>query len=125
MSETSASAANGPSNRNRPRLPRGVRTRFDEARGTWMLLAPERTLKLDAVGAAILAEVDGEKDLDQVVDALVARFKAPREQIARDVMTFLGSLRDRRMLDMDPPSAESKRGVSSENPNTGGIGGAT
>jgi pyrroloquinoline quinone biosynthesis protein D len=90
-----------------------------------MLLAPERTLKLDAVGAAILAEVDGEKDMDQVVDALVARFKAPREQIARDVMAFLSSLRDRRMLDMDPPSVASQAGSSPGDPAAGGTGGRT
>ncbi|MCF8479818.1 MAG: pyrroloquinoline quinone biosynthesis peptide chaperone PqqD [Rhodospirillum sp.] len=102
MSETSTTG--GPSTRDRPRLPRGVRTRFDDTRGTWMLLAPERTLKLDAVGAAILAEVDGEKDVDQVIDALAIQFKAPRDQIARDVMAFLGALGDRRMLEMDPPA---------------------
>ncbi len=85
-----------------PRLLRGVRTRYDRARGIWVLLAPERTLKLDAIGAAVLEEVDGVRSFDAVVDRLASRFKAPRDRIARDAATFLLSLRDRRMLEIDP-----------------------
>jgi len=84
----------------RPRLLKGVRTRFDETRDSWLLLAPERTLKLDAVAAAIVAELDGQRSLAEVVDALAAKYNAPREQIAGDVRTFLTSLLERRMLEI-------------------------
>lgn len=85
----------------RPRLPSGVRTRFDEARGTWLLLAPERTLKLDEIGAAILGELDGERTLAEIVDALAARYEAPRDEIAADVEAFLGALMERRMVEVE------------------------
>jgi pyrroloquinoline-quinone synthase len=42
-----------------PALPRGVRVHEDRVRGMTVLLAPERVVKLDAIGAAILAEADG------------------------------------------------------------------
>jgi hypothetical protein len=42
-----------------PFLPRGVRLHDDRVRGMKMLLAPERALRLDATGAAILGEIDG------------------------------------------------------------------
>jgi len=84
----------------RPRLPSGVRTRFDEARGTWLLLAPERTLKLDEIGAAILGEIDGERTLAEIIDALAARYAASRDEIAADVEGFLTALIERRMVEV-------------------------
>jgi len=84
----------------RPRLLSGVRTKYDGVRGNWVLLAPERAIRLDGIGAAILAETDGERTLGGILDALAARYDAPREQIAGDVVTFLASLRDRRMLEV-------------------------
>lgn len=87
----------------RPRLLQGVRARFDEARDTWLLLAPERTLKLDAVAAAIVAELDGKRSLAEVVDVLSAKYNAPRDQIATDVRAFLTSLLERRMLEVVTP----------------------
>ncbi len=46
-----------------PQLVRGVRVHFDKARDEWVLLAPERTLKLDGIAAEILKRVDGERSL--------------------------------------------------------------
>ena len=43
-----------------PRLPRGVKVRRDETRGGWVLLAPERAVKLDDIGAAIVCTLQGE-----------------------------------------------------------------
>ena len=82
-----------------PRLLSGVRTKHDTVRGNWVLLAPERAIKLDQIGAAILAETDGTRTLGGILDALAAKYNAPREQIAGDVVKFLTSLRDRRMLE--------------------------
>jgi pyrroloquinoline quinone biosynthesis protein D len=83
----------------RPALLRGVRTKYDSVRGSWVLLAPERALKLDPVGAAILAETDGERRFGEIVDALAAKFEAPRERIATDARAFLVSLIERRMAE--------------------------
>ncbi len=83
-----------------PRLLSGCRTKHDKVRGNWVLLAPERAIKLDDIGAAILAETDGTRSLGAILDALATKYNAPRDQISGDVITFLESLRDRRMLEV-------------------------
>lgn len=83
-----------------PFLPRGVRVHFDKVRDTWVLLAPERAITLDAVGHAILSEVDGTRSFGEIAKALAARYDAPVAQIAGDSAGFLGALRDRRFLEV-------------------------
>ncbi len=83
-----------------PFLPRGVRVHRCEVRKAWLLLAPERAVKLDQVGAAILQAVDGERDFDGVVAHLAETFQAPPAQIAKDAGAFLADLRDRRMVEI-------------------------
>lgn len=83
-----------------PYLPRGVRLRHCPLRETWFLLAPERAMKLDGIGVAILGAVDGERDFAGVVAKLAADFQAPPEMIAKDSATFLGQLMDRRMVEL-------------------------
>lgn len=85
-----------------PRLLRGVRVRFDEARDTHMLLAPERAVRMDPIAAAILGEVDGARSFAAIVDTLAARYNAPRDVIAGDVRTLLVDLMDKRMLEVTP-----------------------
>ncbi|WP_421904231.1 pyrroloquinoline quinone biosynthesis peptide chaperone PqqD [Mameliella sp.] len=83
-----------------PTLPRGVRLHYDKVRETWVLLAPERAITLDAVGHAILSEVDGARSFAQITAGLAQKYNAPAEEIARDSAGFLGALRDRRFLDV-------------------------
>ncbi len=83
----------------RPSLPRGVRLHYDRVRGNWVLLAPERAIKLDQVGHAILSELDGERSLAEIVIELARKYQAPEEQIAKDTRGFLGALMDRRMVE--------------------------
>lgn len=82
-----------------PALPRGVRLHRDEVRGAWVLLAPERALRLDDVGLAILREVDGRTTLAEIAARLAERYGAPAEQVERDAGAFLRSLWARRMVD--------------------------
>ena len=84
----------------RPTLPRGVRLKHDDARGAWVLLAPERMLKLDAVSLEVLKRCTGESSLDAIVDDLAAAFAAPRERIAADVEAMLSGLVAKRLVDM-------------------------
>lgn len=84
----------------RPVLPRGVRLHWDRARGTWALLAPERAIRLDDIGHAILAEVDGARSVAEIAARLAARFEAPPEEVAGDVREFLGGLAERRLVDL-------------------------
>ena len=86
----------------RPRLLSGVRTRFDPVRDTWVLLAPERVIRLDPVGAAILAQTDGEASFAQIVERLAAKYQAPAERIATDARAFLTGLIERRMAEVRP-----------------------
>jgi pyrroloquinoline quinone biosynthesis protein D len=83
-----------------PYLPRGVRLHDDRVRGMKVLLAPERALKLDAIGAAILGELDGRASFAEIVARLAARYDAPAERIAEDAARFLGGLIDRRMVEV-------------------------
>ena len=81
-----------------PAFVRGVRLHNDEARDQWVLLAPERMLKLDGIAVEILKRVDGESDLGAIVDDLCATFEAERGQVLNDCSAFLQQLVDRRMV---------------------------
>ncbi len=84
----------------KPRLPRGVRLRHDDIRNEWVLLAPERLLKLNPVSVEILQRCTGETTLDAIVDDLATTFAAPRERIAADVDAMLAGLVAKRLLDL-------------------------
>lgn len=81
-----------------PYLPRGVRLHDDRVRGIRVLLAPERAMQLDAVGDAILSELDGRRSIAEVILVLCDRYSAPADQIQGDVQEFLSGLVDRRMV---------------------------
>ena len=83
-----------------PRLPRGVRLTHNEAQGGWVLLAPERVFKTDAITVEILKRCTGEATLDAIVDDLARAFAAPRERIHADVVNLLGSLADKKLLEL-------------------------
>ena len=82
-----------------PALPRGVRLHFDKIRDTWVLLAPERAVTLDAIGHAVLSEVDGRRSFAEIT---AETYSAPQAQIADDSEGFLTALRNRRFLDVSP-----------------------
>jgi pyrroloquinoline quinone biosynthesis protein D len=92
--------AAGLSGNARPRLPRGVRLVHSEAQGGWVLLAPERVFKADTVTVEILKRCTGAATLDAIVEELAKAFTAPRERIHADVVGLLGSLVDKKLLEM-------------------------
>jgi pyrroloquinoline quinone biosynthesis protein D len=75
-----------------------TRFRFDETRQAWVVLAPERLLLPDEQAVEILRLIDGERDVDAIVDELASRFDAPREVIAGDVLAMLQDLLDKKVL---------------------------
>jgi pyrroloquinoline quinone biosynthesis protein D len=85
----------------RPRLPRGVRLVNSEAHGGWVLLAPERLFKADAVAAEILKRCTGDATLGAIVDDLARAYAAPRERILADVSTLLQGLVEKKLLELD------------------------
>ena len=83
-----------------PRLPRGVRLVHNEAQGGWVLFAPERVFKADAIAAEIVKRCTGEATLDAIVNDLAKSFDAPREQILTDVTALLQGLADKKLLEL-------------------------
>jgi pyrroloquinoline quinone biosynthesis protein D len=81
-----------------PALARGVRLRFDKARDTWVLLAPEKVLMPDQIAVEILKRCNGKATVAAIVDDLTATFGAQRAQISADVQAFLQDLADKGML---------------------------
>jgi pyrroloquinoline quinone biosynthesis protein D len=84
----------------RPRLPRGVRLTHSEAQGGWVLLAPERIFKADAIAVEILRRCTGETTLGTIVDELAAEFKAPHERVHADVSKLLSGLAEKKLLEL-------------------------
>jgi len=84
----------------KPRLPRGVRLVHNEAQGGWVLLAPERVFKADAIAVEILKRCTGEATFAAIVDDLAETYKAPRERVAGDVAALLSGLADKKLLEL-------------------------
>ncbi len=84
----------------RPRLPRGVRLVLNDAQGGWVLLAPERVFKADAIAAEIVKRCNGETTLEAIVADLAKTFNAPRERVHADVTAMLRGLADKKLLEL-------------------------
>ncbi len=81
-----------------PRLPRGVKLRFDKPRDKWVVLAPERLFVPDPIALEIIKRCDGEATVSTIVDDLAQTFKADRAVIERDVSALLQDLADKAVL---------------------------
>ena len=95
MTDVAAIAADA-----KPRLPRGVRLVHNEAQGGWVLLAPERVFKADPIAVEIVKRCTGEASVEAIVDDLAKTYAAPRERILADVTALLGSLAEKRLLEL-------------------------
>ena len=84
----------------RPRLPHGVRLVHNQAQGGWVLLAPERVFKADAIAAEVVKRCTGEATLAAIVDDLAKTYSAPRERILADVTALLRGLADKQLLEL-------------------------
>ncbi len=82
----------------RPHLLRGVKLKNDQVRKTWVLLAPERFLRLNAISVDILQRCDGQAALAAIVEDLAKKYSADRAVVERDVRVLLTSLLEKRML---------------------------
>jgi pyrroloquinoline quinone biosynthesis protein D len=70
-----------------PRLALGAMLRHDGVRGQDLLLLPERMVKLNESGAAILGLCDGRRSVAEITEELERRFEATG--LAADVLEFL------------------------------------
>jgi pyrroloquinoline quinone biosynthesis protein D len=82
----------------RPHLLRGVKLKNDQARKAWVLLAPERYLRLNAISVDILQRCDGVAAFSSIVDDLAQKYGSDRGLIERDVRGLLANLLEKRML---------------------------
>ncbi|MGM4893057.1 pyrroloquinoline quinone biosynthesis peptide chaperone PqqD [Tardiphaga sp. 709] len=82
----------------KPILPRHARLKFDETRQRWVILAPERVLAPDDIAVEILQLCDGERSVADIIDLLVAKYAAPRDDIGTDVVAMLQDLADKGFL---------------------------
>lgn len=87
-------------NDSRPRLPRGVRLVHNELQGGWVLLAPERVFKADAIAVEVIKRCTGEATFADIVDDLAKTYSAPRERILADVTALLRGLADKKLLEL-------------------------
>ena len=84
----------------RPFLPRGVRRHLDRVLDLPVLLGPETALMLDPVGHAVMAEIDGARDIAAISAALAERYAAPVAVIQADVIEFLGNMAAQRLVEV-------------------------
>jgi pyrroloquinoline quinone biosynthesis protein D len=84
----------------RPRLPHGVRLVQSEAHGGWVLLAPERVFKADAIAVEIIKRCVGEATLAEIVDDLAGTYSAPRDRVLADTTALLRGLADKKLLEL-------------------------
>lgn len=76
----------------RPRLVPKAMLKHDKVRDADLLLLPERVVKLNTSGAAILRLCDGSRTVRELVDRLEEEFGATG--LTDDVLTFLRDARD-------------------------------
>ena len=82
-----------------PRFPKHVRFKFNEPRKEWVILAPERLVKLDDIAVEILKLVDGKVSVGEISTDLSKKFNAPKEVIMKDVIEMLQELSDKGFIE--------------------------
>jgi pyrroloquinoline quinone biosynthesis protein D len=84
-----------------PRLSPKARLRWDNVEKRHMLVFPEAALLLNETAAEILKLCDGERTIEQIVDALAQLFVgADRTMIADEVTDLFTRLRTRGLLEV-------------------------
>jgi pyrroloquinoline quinone biosynthesis protein D len=82
-----------------PRLAPHMKLRFDKARDTWTIQAPERSFMLDPVAHAVVSRCDGVATVGGVVEDLCRNFPdAPPDVIEADVTKMIQDLADKSVL---------------------------
>ncbi len=82
-----------------PKLPRGVRLSYDEARKRWLLLAPERLYELNDVALAVLKLVDGQRSMAAIAGELSRAYNADAAVILADAKELVHGLVQKRLIE--------------------------
>lgn len=83
----------------RPRLSAKARLRSDARSGETLLLYPERGLKLNRTGEAVLALCTGTATVGEIAAALAVQHGAETETVLAEVRAFLDGLAARGLLE--------------------------
>ena len=84
----------------RPRLSAHRRLRFDEARNSWTIQAPERVFLLDEIAYAIVSRCNGKMTLSEIIDELCAAFDAPRDVVDNDARKLVQDFTDKGVMEL-------------------------
>lgn len=88
----------------RPLLSRAARLRFEPQTDSYVLLSPERGLRLNASAAEIVQRCTGDLTVQQIIAELAelwASEPVSSAELTDDVLDLLGSLSQRRLLLFD------------------------
>lgn len=83
-----------------PRYRRGVKLRFDQTRGGFVLLAPEKVFVPDEIAAEILQLIDGERTVAIIAALLAEKFTAPIAVVTQDILVVLADLASRGAIEL-------------------------
>ncbi len=72
-----------------------VRLQFNEARGQWIVQAPERVLMPDEIAVSILKLCDGKTSVEAIAETLAREYQAPRDVVEADVLEMLKDLAEK------------------------------
>lgn len=82
-----------------PRLGAHMRLKFDAARASHTIQAPERVFLLDETAHDIVSRCDGTASIARIVDELCRLYgDAPREEIEQDVLMVVQEFLDKGVM---------------------------
>jgi coenzyme PQQ biosynthesis protein PqqD len=73
-------------------------SRIYDGQATIVLPSRAEVKVLNEVGSRVWESIDGQRTLAQILDAVMAEFDAPREQVTADVMEFIDALKAQGMV---------------------------
>jgi len=82
-----------------PRLRPHVRLQFNEARGQWIVQAPERVLMPDEIAISVLQRCDGKASVAIIAAGLARDYDAPPDVVENDVLEMLQDLVEKGIID--------------------------
>jgi pyrroloquinoline quinone biosynthesis protein D len=84
----------------KPRLTRKVRLKFDPIEKQFLLLYPERGMKLSDSAAEILQRCDGERTVEAIATELAHMTGTPLATVRQDVVAFVEEMRTRGLVEL-------------------------
>jgi coenzyme PQQ biosynthesis protein PqqD len=76
----------------KPRLARKAKLKLDPIEHEYLLLSPERGLKLNPTAAEILRRCDGERTIDAIAEELASLASVPVERVKGDALSLLADM---------------------------------